>query len=76
VQKIRDAGTSLLGIINDVLDFSKVVGRKVAIEAIDFSLDEVLSNLRTIVEDKAADKGLGFVVDVPTELPRDLVGDP
>jgi two-component system sensor histidine kinase/response regulator len=76
VQKIHNAGTNLLGIINDILDFSKIEAGKLDMESIDFSLDEVLANLTTIQGEKVADKGLELVIDVPTALPRDLVGDP
>src|SRR6185503_12513514 len=76
VQKIHNAGTSLLGIINDILDFSKIEAGKLDMESIDFSLDEVLENLSTLVGQKVADKGLEFLIDLPAVLPRDLVGDP
>ncbi|MGH8672956.1 MAG: ATP-binding protein, partial [Burkholderiales bacterium] len=76
VQKVHDAGTSLLGIINDILDFSKIEAGKLDMESIDFSLDEVLASLSTIVGQKVSDKGLEFRVDVPAALPRNLLGDP
>ncbi|MGE0875455.1 MAG: response regulator [Burkholderiales bacterium] len=76
VQKIHNAGTSLLGIINDILDFSKIEAGKLDIEEVDFSLDEVLANLNTVVGQKVADKGLEFLIDTPGRLARNLIGDP
>src|SRR4029079_17204129 len=76
VQKVHNAGTSLLGIINDILDFSKIEAGKLDMESVDFSLENVLSNLTTLVGQKIADKGLEFLIDVPPALPRDLIGDP
>ncbi|HYH43358.1 MAG TPA: PAS domain S-box protein, partial [Burkholderiales bacterium] len=76
VQKVHNAGTSLLGIINDILDFSKIEAGKLDMESIEFSLDDVLADLSTLVGQKIADKELEFLIDAPAALPRDLVGDP
>jgi len=75
VAKIHNAGTSLLGIINDILDFSKVEAGKLDIEAVDFSLDEMLEHVSSLVAKKAADKGLEFLINVAPDIPQQLVGD-
>ncbi len=49
VQKIHNAGTALLGIINDILDFSKIEADKLTLETTDFALEDVLSNVSTVV---------------------------
>ena len=76
VQKIHDAGTSLLGIINDILDFSKIEAGKLDLEQTDFRFDDVLNNVSTMVSQKAHDKGLELLFDIPADIPRRLVGDP
>jgi two-component system, sensor histidine kinase and response regulator len=76
VSKIHRAAMSLLGIINDILDFSKIEAGKLDVEEIPFSLDEVLANVASVTTQKAAEKRLAYVVQVPDEVPRQLVGDP
>ncbi len=76
VAKIHTAGNSLLGIINDILDFSKIEAGKLDIESVDFNLEEVMRGVTTVTLQKAYDKGLEFLVDIPKTVPLDLVGDP
>jgi signal transduction histidine kinase/DNA-binding response OmpR family regulator/HPt (histidine-containing phosphotransfer) domain-containing protein len=76
VSKIHAAGNSLLGIINDILDFSKIEAGKLDIESTDFNLEEVMRGVTTVTSQKAYDKGLEFLVDIPNTVPVDLVGDP
>jgi signal transduction histidine kinase len=76
VDKIHRAGLSLLGIINDILDFSKIEAGKLDLETIPFSLDDVLRNVAHLTQQKAADKGLAYRLDIASDVPRDLIGDP
>ncbi len=75
VAKVHNAGTSLLAIINDILDFSKVEAGKLDLEAAPFSLDDVISSVTTLTAQKAHEKGLEFLADVPSSVPAHLVGD-
>ncbi|WP_082109136.1 response regulator [Azospirillum thiophilum] len=74
--KILQAGRSLLSIINDILDFSKIEAGQLAIEAIPMDLEQVLRGVTDMVVERAAAKGLELVLDVGTDLPSRLVGDP
>ena len=76
LNKAKYAAESLLGIINDILDSSKIEAGKLDIEAIPFDLDKVLSNLSTMVSIKAQEKGLELFFSVDTHMPRALIGDP
>ncbi|HXJ79892.1 MAG TPA: response regulator [Candidatus Methylomirabilis sp.] len=76
VSKIHSAGTSLLGVINDILDFSKIEAGKLDLEATDFQIDDVISSVVTLTAQKAHDKGLEFLADVPRTIPERLRGDP
>ena len=76
ITKIHRAGVSLLGIINDILDFSKIEAGKIEMENISFWLDDVMSNVTTVVSHKAHDKGLEFLIHVAPDVPRNLLGDP
>ena len=74
--KIDTAAQSLLSIMNDILDYSKIEAGKLELENIVFSLDEVLSNLTDILGEKARLKGIPIFFSLASEVPRSLVGDP
>lgn len=76
LNKIHNAGTSLLAVINDILDFSKIEAGKLDIEEIDFRLDDVITSVTNITGQKAHEKGLEFLADVPGSVPQFLLGDP
>ena len=76
VNKIQSAGKMLLGIINDILDYSKIEAGKLHVEEIPFSLDEVLKNLSSLIGLKTAEKRLDFLFKIAPDVPNDLLGDP
>ena len=76
LQKIRDAGLHLLGIVTDILDFSKIEAGKVAIEDIDFRIEEVFSSVSNQTAAAAESKGLTLVFQLDPALDRALRGDP
>ena len=75
VGKIESAGKHLLGVINDILDFSKIEAGKLKLEQIDFDLEVLLNNVMSMVVQRAQDKGLELLLDVPSDLRRDWCGD-
>jgi len=76
LKKIDNAAQSLLSIINDILDYSKIEAGKMGLEQIAFSLDEVMNNLDDIVRERAEHKGIEIVFSMADETPRFLTGDP
>ncbi|MFW5989819.1 MAG: ABC transporter substrate-binding protein, partial [Campylobacterales bacterium] len=76
VKKVENSSNALLGIINDILDFSKIEAGKLEIEYIDFDLHQVIENVTTLVELKAYDKGLEFIVSYDHSMNTKLHGDP
>ena len=76
LEKIRFAGEHVLGIIDDILDISKIEAGKMEIQQVDFSLDEVITTLTTVVASKAASRELELVFELDPGLPSMLVGDP
>jgi PAS domain S-box-containing protein len=75
VQKIQQSGQHLLGIINDVLDFSKVEAGMLQIDPVLFSMESLLEDAATLISEKAALKQLELIVDVAPDVPLHLVGD-
>ena len=76
LNKIQTSGQHLLGVINDILDLSKIEAGKMGVERIEFDLGQVLANVGGVVGSKAEDKGLEFLVEVDENVPSYLVGDP
>ena len=76
VKKTQGSSQHLLGILNDILDYSKIEAGKLDIESTDFTLDQVLQNVANLVAEKASSKGLELLFDVDPALPKRLVGDP
>nr|WP_315490328.1 response regulator [uncultured Rhodoferax sp.] len=75
LQKVQQSGQHLLGIINDILDLSKVEAGKLDLEIDQFSLEQVLAKVANLIDDKAADKGLELLFDIPHDVPDVLLGD-
>ena len=76
LEKIQASSQHLLGVINDVLDFSKIESGHFHIDEVEFELERVLDTVANLVAEKAALKGLEFIFDVDPQLPHTLVGDP
>jgi signal transduction histidine kinase/CheY-like chemotaxis protein/HPt (histidine-containing phosphotransfer) domain-containing protein len=75
-QAIQEASDGLLAILNDILDLSKLDTGKLEFEAVPFSLESVIDNTRSIVSQRATEKGIRLSVEVDSELPKALTGDP
>ncbi|MBP8237554.1 MAG: hypothetical protein KAX63_07545 [Pseudomonas sp.] len=76
VEKIQRSGQHLLGLINDILDLSKIEAGKLDVEAVPFELQAVLENMASLIGEKCAAKDLELIFDIDPELPAHLVGDP
>ncbi|MBS0345277.1 MAG: PAS domain S-box protein [Proteobacteria bacterium] len=75
VQRIRTAGQSLLAILNDVLDLSKIEAGQLRIEQRPFDLAVLLANLDSLMGQNARGKGLALRIDGPPESLGPLLGD-
>lgn len=73
---IRNSGESLLEIINEILDISKIEADKLELEEIEFSLREVIEKIVNLLSVKVFQEKLEFVCEISPELPDVLVGDP
>jgi signal transduction histidine kinase/DNA-binding response OmpR family regulator/HPt (histidine-containing phosphotransfer) domain-containing protein len=73
--KVQQSGQHLLGIINDILDLSKIEAGKLELEVSEFSLEQLLTKVGNLVNDKASSKGLELLFDVAQDVPDRLMGD-
>ena len=73
--RITQSSNTMLGIINDILDFSKIEAGKVEIEAVSFSLDQVIQDVVNVVSHKIEEQGIGFMLVKDPQVPNWFVGD-
>ena len=73
--KIKQAGKSLLALINDVLDLSKIEAGELALEHAPFGLRGLVAELGDLMTVQADAKHIALDIDIPTDLPDALVGD-
>jgi PAS domain S-box-containing protein len=76
VQHVQRAAESLLAILNDILDLSKIEAGHLEMECVEFDVDEVMDRVAAVVGLKAEEKGVELVYALPPRLPRRLLGDP
>ena len=74
--KIKTSAESLLMIINDILDVSKIEARKMELEKIPFDVNEVFKLCRIIASPKAQEKGLTLFCYAEPSVGRMMLGDP
>ena len=76
LELVQSSAGTLLGLVNDLLDFAKIEANRMDLEAVPFAVREALEpTLRTLAA-RAAQKGLGFRHAIEAGVPQRLVGDP
>ena len=76
VRKIADSGKFLLGIIDDILTYSKIEAGKVKIEETIFSIHEIMDSLSTILSVNSTGKDIEVLISVGESVPKHVIGDP
>lgn len=77
LEKAKLSAERLLGVVNDILDISKIEAERMVLEERLLRLADTIDHLREILGHKATEKGLSLTVDVPEQLAlARLVGDP
>jgi signal transduction histidine kinase/putative methionine-R-sulfoxide reductase with GAF domain len=69
LKRLESNGRHLLGLINDVLDLSKIEAGQLVLELTDYSLEDIAQTVRSTLEPLAADKKLAFKVEVAPKMP-------
>lgn len=73
---IKSSSDDLLSLINDILDYSKIEADRLDLESIEFNIYSAIKSATDILGFKAFNKGLEFIVDISSEVPDILIGDP
>ncbi|MDD3636474.1 MAG: response regulator [Bacteroidales bacterium] len=73
---IKTSGESLLEIINEILDISKIEADKLELEEIEFSIRELIEKIVNLLSVKIFQEKLEFVCDIDPDIPDILIGDP
>jgi PAS domain S-box-containing protein len=76
LSKIQEAAEHLLGIINDILELSKIEAGRLSIETASFSVALVIEHIVSMMAERAAAKGLRLNYTLDPALPPRLIGDP
>ena len=75
METVLECANSLLGLLNDLLDFSKIDAGRLELESVAFDPIEVIENAAAYVAHGASQKGLELICDCPHDLPRRVLGD-
>jgi signal transduction histidine kinase len=69
IERVHSNGKHLLGLINDVLDLSKIEAGQLVLSLDDYSIKDVVHSVFTVVEPLAVEKSLALKVELPKDLP-------
>jgi CheY-like chemotaxis protein len=75
LDRIEDASKHLLGIINDILDMSKIEANKFVLSPEEFNFENMLRKATDVINFKAAEKRQNLFVNIDRNIPRILIGD-
>ena len=76
LRTVKSSATSLISVIDDILDFSKVEARKLELDHVELPLRDTVEDAIRVLALRAQRKGLELACDVPPDIPDALVGDP
>jgi len=74
-EKIEIASTHLLGVINDILDISKIESGKMELSNVTFSFTQMIDRVRSVVSVRMHDKQQHFSIEIDPDIPNILYGD-
>ena len=75
LNNIKSAGDSLLSIINDILDLSKVEAGAVGITIEKYFVNSMINDVVNMIDVRIGDKSLEFIIDDDPDLPHEIYGD-
>lgn len=75
IDTIQKSSESLLSIINEILDFSKIDSGNMEINAEPYHFNSLIHDVLSIIEFRMRDKSIKLIVDIDPKIPRELIGD-
>jgi len=75
LEKISDASAHLLGVINDILDISKIESGKLELYLVNFNFVQMINRVLSVVTVKIQDNKQKFTVNIDPKIPKFLFGD-
>ena len=75
LKKIEDASTHLLGVINDILDMSKIEANKLELSHESFSFEKMIQKVVNVINFRVDEKHQMFTVNLDSAIPNSLTGD-
>ncbi|MGE6242354.1 7TM diverse intracellular signaling domain-containing protein [Ectopseudomonas guguanensis] len=76
VDTISSSGSSLMAVINDILDYARIESGKLSLEQIEFDLENMISETLSLFTGQALDKRLRLYISLENGVPRRIQGDP
>jgi signal transduction histidine kinase len=75
-ENVYSSCEALLGVVNDILDFSRIEAGKLQLESVDFELRALVTEIADVFSARARAKGLSFALESHPDVPRKVRGDP
>lgn len=75
LKNIKDSARTLLYLINEILDISKIETGKMEVTAVTYHIEDVITELRNMLETQANKNGIMIKLQVDEDIPEYLVGD-
>ena len=76
LKKTHASARALLGILNDILDYSKIEAGRMEVERVVFDLEDVLENVANLFSARIEEKGLELFFEIAPDTPVEILGDP
>lgn len=76
IHRLKSSSVNLLGIIENILDYSKIDAKAMKIESIEFDFNDILFNLSNVVAVQAMEKEIEFLFDIDRSIGKKYKGDP
>jgi len=75
LNKIGDASSHLLGVINDVLDMAKIEADKLIIDPVEFNFKHMIDKILAVIHFRADEKQQKMILDIDDQIPDYVIGD-